>query len=290
MDIITDPYALQSRALEWRCAGKKTALVPTMGYFHEGHLALMDHGLASADKLMVSVFVNPTQFGPSEDLDTYPRDTERDSQLAREVGVDVLFMPTPEMMYSPDHDTWVEVPSFAAGLCGASRPGFFRGVATIVTKLLVLALPTMAIFGEKDFQQLSVIRRMVRDLMLPTEIIGLPTVRESDGLAKSSRNAYLTAHERLQAPALFKGLVLAHNIALGGEQDVDVLKKYVISYYADNLPDGKLDYLEFVDPESLVPMTRVDGPCQIAVALRLGKARLIDNLRINPSDRLVSEK
>lgn len=290
MDIITDPHALQTRAFEWRCAGMKTALVPTMGYFHEGHLALMDHGRTNSDKLMVSLFVNPTQFGPSEDLDSYPRDAERDAQLARDAGVDALFMPAPESMFATDHGTWVEVPGLAAGLCGATRPTHFRGVATVVAKLLVLAMPTMAIFGEKDFQQLSVIRRMVRDLMLPTTVVGRPIVREPDGLAKSSRNAYLTSGERRQAPALFKGLVLAHNMVMGGEQDVDVLKKYVISYYTENLLDGELDYLEFVDPESLALLTRVNAPCRVAVAMRLGKARLIDNLCIDPSDRLVSEK
>lgn len=290
MEILTNPYDLQARAKEWRCSGLRTALVPTMGYFHEGHLTLMDHGRKNADRLMVSLFVNPTQFGPGEDLDTYPRNAERDEALAREHGVDVLFTPTRDSMYAPDHDTWVEVPSLAAGLCGVSRPTFFRGVATVVTKLLILAMPDIAMFGEKDYQQLTLIKRMVRDLMLPTEIVGMPIVREADGLALSSRNAYLTETERAQAPQLYKGLAAARDRVAAGERDITVIRQYVESYYAKNLPLGELDYLEFVDPESLVPMTRADGPCRVAVALRLGKARLIDNLRIDPPSGRESEK
>ena len=208
MQIITDPHAFQAACLEFGRQGLTSALVPTMGALHEGHKSLMDAGRPLADKLLVTIFVNPTQFGPGEDFNNYPRDFSHDCELARASGADVLFAPENAAMYAPDHATWVEAPALAETLCGASRPGHFRGVCTVVLKLFNLARPTFALFGEKDRQQLCIIKKMAADLNLPLEVRGCPTVREADGLALSSRNKNLTEEERRQAPHIIKGLRL----------------------------------------------------------------------------------
>lgn len=281
MDIIRDPSEFQARAWQWRCSGLATALVPTMGYFHEGHLRLMDAArerVGASGKVMVSLFVNPTQFGPKEDLSAYPRDFERDSRLAESRGVDVLFAPDPSAMYAPDAATWVDVPPLAQGLCALTRPTHFRGVATVVAKLLLLAMPTVAIFGRKDWQQLAVIRRMARDLNMPVDIVGQPIVREADGLAMSSRNVYLTPEERAQAPAIHEGLRKARESVRAGERSAERVKAAFAEHVAARMPNARIDYAEVVHPDSLEPLENIDGPALMAVAVFHGKARLIDNL------------
>jgi pantoate--beta-alanine ligase len=280
MEILTDPKLLQERCFSWRCKGLSIALVPTMGSFHDGHFSLMDYGRAEADKLIVSLFVNPTQFGPQEDLDAYPRNFERDAQAAREHGVDLLFAPRPEAMYHPDHATWVEVPDLARNLCGKSRPIHFRGVATVVAKLFILAQPTLAVFGEKDFQQLAILRRMVRDLGLPVEVVGRPTVREADGLAMSSRNVYLEAEERSSAPAIRQGLKAAREWVAEGERSAAEIKRRLELFWADRLSKGRIDYVEVVDPESMAPLETIADRALVAAAVRIGSTRLIDNILI----------
>ena len=278
MNIINDPLALQRTCLNWRSEGLVVGLVPTMGYFHAGHLSLMDYARSRADRLVVSLFVNPTQFGPNEDLARYPRDPERDAALAREHGVDLLFTPDPGAMYAPDHATWIEVPSLARGLCAATRPIHFRGVATVVGKLFLLTQPSFAAFGEKDFQQLALIRRMVRDLNFPLEVVGRPIVREDDGLALSSRNVYLTPEERRAAPAIRKGLLATSEWAGGGLRSVADLTARLRAFYAEQMPMSRLDYAEVVDPDSMEPVTEIRGRALLAVALHMSKARLIDNI------------
>ncbi|MBN2140274.1 MAG: pantoate--beta-alanine ligase [Desulfovibrionaceae bacterium] len=280
MEIIKDPCLFQRQCLGWRLQGLATALVPTMGFFHHGHLSLMDFARQNADRVAVSLFVNPTQFGPAEDLAAYPRDLDRDARLAAEHGADILFTPGPEAMYAPGHCTWIEVPDLARGLCGRTRPGHFRGVATVVAKLFMLALPGLAVFGEKDWQQLAIIRRMAKDLNMPVEVVGRPTVREPDGLAMSSRNAYLSPGQRLRAAAIHRGLVDLAVRAAGGETDPAVLLGGLRRYYAENLAEADIEYLEIVDPETLEPLDLIRGPALAAAALRLGPARLIDNISI----------
>ncbi len=238
----------------------------------------MRRGRALAGKLVVSLFVNPTQFGPGEDFAAYPRDAARDAAVASRLGADLLFAPTPESMYHPDHSTWVEVPDLAAGLCGLSRPTHFRGVCTVVTKLFMLVQPTVALFGEKDWQQLAIIRRMARDLSIPVDVRGVPVVREADGLALSSRNVYLTPEERAQAPHLQKGLALAAGMAAKGETAPADLARAVRAYWAAHMPLGREDYLSFVHPDSLAPATDAATPTLAAAAVRFSRARLIDNL------------
>lgn len=281
MDIIRDPAELQRICLGWRESGDRIGFVPTMGYFHAGHLALMDAAKARAKRLVVSLFVNPTQFGPTEDLAAYPRDFERDAALAAEHGADVLFAPEREAMYQGP-DVWVDVPQVAAHLCGASRPGHFRGVATVVAKLLLLVQPHVAVFGEKDRQQLAVIRAMSRQLFLNVDIEGHPIVREADGLAMSSRNVYLTAAERAVAPNIYQGLLFARERIMAGERDAARLAQALREFYAAHVPEGRVDYATFVDTETMAPVTAVTGPVVLAVAVYLGKARLIDNLLIEP--------
>ncbi|ABB38297.1 pantoate/beta-alanine ligase [Oleidesulfovibrio alaskensis G20] len=280
MQIITSPEELQRLCLDWRCGGVKTALVPTMGYYHAGHESLMAYARERADKVVVSLFVNPAQFAPGEDLAAYPRDLSGDAEVAQRAGADVLFTPQPEAMYPQGFDTWVEIPGLSSGLCGADRPGHFRGVCTVVMKLMLLTLPRLAVFGEKDWQQLAVLRRMAKDMHLPVTIDGCPIVRETDGLAMSSRNVYLTPEERRQAPALYQGLIRARDMVAGGERDTAVLRAAVKEYWKQHLPEGREDYLEIVHPDTLQPLERVGGMATCAAAVRLGRARLIDNLAL----------
>ena len=282
MQILTTLPSLTAQTEQWRTEGQRIALVPTMGYFHEGHLSLMRRARSLADRVVVSRFVNPTQFGPTEDLDSYPRDTERDIALAGAEGVDALFQPAPESMYAPDHATRVEVPALSSVLCGASRPIHFRGVCTVVLKLFHLARPHVAVFGEKDWQQLTVIRRMVRDLNVGVDIVGHPIVREADGLALSSRNAYLTAEERAQAPNIYKGLLAVAESVRQGERDATTLLDDFKERLKREVPLGEPDYLSIVHPDTLQNLTKLTDAALIAVAVRLGRARLIDNLRLLP--------
>ena len=278
MQILTTPQELAAQCRAWHAQGEDVALVPTMGYYHAGHEDLMVHARGLAKRLVVSLFVNPAQFGPGEDLEAYPRDAERDAAIAERRGADVLFMPVPGSMYAPDHATWVEVPELAKGLCGQSRPIHFRGVCTVVLKLFLLTRADVAVFGQKDWQQQAIIRRMVRDLNVPTRIEARPTVREADGLALSSRNVYMTAEERAQAPEIRAALLYAQKLAREGETSAALLREAVLRRWSERLPLGRLDYLSIVHPESMAPLGAVDGPALMACAVRMGKARLIDNI------------
>lgn len=278
MQIITDLRTLQQTCLRWRADGQHTVLVPTMGYYHAGHESLMTYARSVGDKVVVSLFVNPTQFGPGEDLAAYPRDLERDAAIAEAAGADVLFTPQPADMFPEGHATWIEVPALAGTLCGISRPVHFRGVCTVVMKLFQLAQPRTAVFGQKDWQQLAIIRRMARDLNVPVEVVGRPIVREADGLAMSSRNVYLAAAERAQAPHIRHGLALGRALVQGGERDAAAVIEGMRRYWRDSLPLGREDYVSIVHPETLEPLTRIGDAALCAVAFNLGKARLIDNM------------
>ena len=282
MQILTTPHELEAQCRAWRKAGDDIALVPTMGYYHAGHEDLMTHARGLARRLVVSLFVNPTQFGPGEDLEAYPRDPERDAAIAAGHGADVLFRPEPGLMYAPDHATWVEVPELAKGLCGQTRPVHFRGVCTVVLKLFLLTGADVAVFGQKDWQQQAILRRMARDLNVPVRIVTRPTVREADGLALSSRNLYLTPEERAQAPEIRQGLLYARKLAEEGETSVSLLREAVLRRWAERLPLGRLDYLSVVHPESLAPLTEAGDAALMACAVRMGKARLIDNILLRP--------
>jgi len=261
-----------------RREGRRLALVPTMGYLHDGHLSLIREGGRRADVVAASIFVNPTQFGPREDLSRYPRDFEGDLAKCASAGAVAVFAPTPEVMYPPGYQTYVEVTDVSQGLCGARRPGHFRGVATIVTQLLSLFRPDVALFGEKDYQQLQVIRALNRDLHLGAEIVGMPTIREADGLAMSSRNAYLSAEERQRALSLSRGLRAAAMLLQGGTRDAEALVGAV--RHELELAGLREDYVELVDAERLTPLASV-APGQAArllVAAFSGTTRLIDNM------------
>ncbi len=276
MEIITKPAKMTAWANEQAGAGKKIVLVPTMGFFHEGHLALMKKAQERADRVVVSLFVNPIQFGPNEDLDSYPRDFARDCELAQSVGVDVLFAPDVEAMYPDGAKTRVTVAGLTSGLCGAKRPGHFDGVTTVVAKLFNIVKPQVAVFGKKDFQQLAVIRKMVRDLNWDLEIVGQPIVREADGLAMSSRNKYLSPSQRKQALCLSAAIQLARKRVRQGMDDAEAL--------VDELGDlicrekeSEIDYISVVDKDSLAPVTKLQAGSVLALAVKIGKTRLIDN-------------
>lgn len=275
MKVISSPQEMQRVALELRCEKKTVGFVPTMGFLHEGHLSLMRTAREKADVVIASIFVNPTQFGPNEDLDAYPRDFERDEKLCRDEGVDFLFYPTPENMYLPEHSVWVDEESLSGVLCGAARPGHFRGVCTVVAKLLNLTLPDFMVLGEKDAQQLRVLRRMVRDLNIPVEIVPGPTVREKDGLAMSSRNKYLSPAERAEAVCLFQALEKARELYEKGERDEAAIRWAMFAEIEKT--SATVDYLEVVDDETLRPVQALENPVLIALAVRFSGARLIDN-------------
>jgi pantoate--beta-alanine ligase len=275
MEIIKTPTEMQSVAQTLRHDGKSIGFVPTMGFLHEGHLSLMRLARERCDVLVASIFVNPTQFGPNEDLDAYPRDFERDEKLCREEGVDFLFYPSPSTMYLDGHSIWVNEEALSGVLCGAARPGHFRGVCTVVMKLLNIVLPDFMVLGEKDAQQLRVLRRMVRDLNIPVEIVPGPTVREADGLAMSSRNKYLTAQERQEALSLFQGLEKAKDLFAAGERDAAVLKAAIREIIEQT--SGLIDYLEVVDDMTLQHVQTLIKPALIALAVKFSGARLIDN-------------
>jgi pantoate--beta-alanine ligase len=277
MEIVSDPGDMQAVSLAWRELGQRIALVPTMGYFHDGHLALMRYGREHGDRLVVSLFVNPAQFGPGEDLDRYPRNLQQDMGLARGVGVDVLYTPAAAEMYPPGYQTYVTVEDLSHPLCGASRPGHFKGVATVVLKLFNQVLPHLAIFGEKDYQQLAVIKRMVADLNVPVEVVGRPIVRESDGMAMSSRNSYLSPEERRSALVLFQALTRARDLAASGETQADKILTEVQQMISQP-PHTRLDYAVLVDPETLQNLDTIQGSARLAVAAWVGGTRFIDNM------------
>lgn len=278
MKVITTPQEMQALALTWRGEGLKTGLVATMGWFHEGHLSLMRKAREMADRVVVSLFVNPMQFGPTEDLDNYPHDLERDRRLAEGEGVDVLYTPNTAVMYPDEFKTTVHVSGLTTGLCGASRPGHFDGVTTVVAKLFNQTLPHMAVFGEKDFQQLAVIRQLVKDLDFPIEIIGHPIVREQSGLAMSSRNTYLQQDEMNAAHSLSKAIAHAGKLVkekknLSPEQIKKEVAEIILSH-----PQSTIDYVDIVDRFSLKPCEQINSESVLVLAVKINqRIRLIDN-------------
>jgi len=281
MEVIQDPSGMQTMALAWRREGKRIGLVPTMGFLHEGHLSLLRIAKEHCDILVLSLFVNPTQFGPSEDLERYPKNSERDLALCEKEGVSVIFMPSASSIYAGDASVFVQEEVLSQGLCGLSRPIHFRGVLTVVAKLFNLILPDLAVFGEKDAQQLRLIKRMVRDLNFPVTIIPGPIVREKDGVAMSSRNSNLSEEEREQATVLRTSL-LAISVAVSqGEKEVSKLRALSTGLVKQH-PLAELDYVEFVDDETLQPVDLLtDRPILVAMAVQFSGARLIDNCVIN---------
>jgi pantoate--beta-alanine ligase len=276
MEIIKKIELMQELSDKWRRDGHIISCVPTMGFLHQGHIELLRIGRDKGDRLIMTIFVNPTQFGPHEDYEKYPRDTEGDLNKARSAGVDVVFMPTVEEMYPDGFQSTVTVNTITQYLCGKSRPVHFAGVTIVVAKLFNIMKPHLAIFGEKDYQQLAVIKQMVRDLNMDIDIIGLPTVRERDGLAMSSRNKYLSPEERVSALSLKKGLDLAKAMVKNGEKDSATIKNAVKELILTH-PFTEIDYVTICDPAKLTDMENVNGPSLLALAVKVGKARLIDN-------------
>ncbi|KHC91618.1 pantoate--beta-alanine ligase [Thermotoga sp. Mc24] len=276
MKIIETIEEMKKFSEEMREKKKTIGFVPTMGYLHEGHLSLVRRARDENDVVVVSIFVNPTQFGPNEDYERYPRDFERDRKLLEEENVDCIFHPSVEEMYPPDFSTYVEETKLSKNLCGRSRPGHFRGVCTVVTKLFNIVKPHRAYFGQKDAQQFRVLRRMVRDLNMDVEMIECPIVREPDGLAMSSRNVYLSPEERQQALSLYQSLKIAENLYLNGERDAEKIKEEMIKHLS-RFDKVKIDYVEIVDEETLEPVEKIDRKVIVAVAAWVGNARLIDN-------------
>lgn len=260
----------------WKKEGLSVGLVPTMGYLHEGHKSLIDKAVEENDRVVVSVFVNPIQFGPSEDLASYPRDLERDGKICEEAGADLVFHPAEGEMYFEDFCTYVDMDDLTKGLCGKSRPTHFRGVCTVVSKLFHIVAPDRAYFGQKDAQQLAVIRRMVRDLNFDLEIVGCPIVREADGLAKSSRNTYLNEEERKAAVILHKGLSEGEKLLRAGEKSAEKIVAAIRSTIESEAL-ARIDYVEVVDWNTLKPVDQIQGEVLAAVAVYIGKTRLIDN-------------
>ena len=279
MKIVGTVKEVREQVKEWKKQGLSVGFVPTMGYLHEGHKSLMDAARKGNDKVVVSIFVNPMQFGPTEDLATYPRDLDHDAALCESAGVDLIFHPEAEEMYEKDFCSFVDMTGLTEGLCGKTRPIHFRGVCTVVNKLFNIVTPDHAYFGQKDGQQLAVIKRMVRDLNMDIEIVGCPIVREEDGLAKSSRNTYLSPEERKAALILSKTVALGKELAKT-EKDankvVEAMKKNI-----ETEPMAKIDYVEAVDALSMAPVEKLEGTCMLAMAVYIGKTRLIDNTLIN---------
>jgi len=281
IEIITTVKEMQMRSDKIRCQGKTIVFVPTMGFLHEGHLSLVREGKKHGDDIIVSIFVNPTQFGPGEDLDTYPRNFERDIELLEKEGVNAVFAPNAVEIYGKNFQTHVELEKLPSHLCGLSRPVFFRGVATVVTKLFNVVKPHVTMFGQKDYQQLTVIRQMVRDLNFDIEVVGAPTVRESDGLAMSSRNTYLTPDQRISALSLNKSLKNAQTLVENGLKDADRIIDTTAKLIGSH-PKTEIDYIAICDPETLDDMKTIDKPALMALAVKIGKARLIDNMILKP--------
>jgi pantoate--beta-alanine ligase len=282
MITVTTVADVRARADATRAGGGRVGFVPTMGFFHEGHRSLMRAARADNDLVVVSLFVNPTQFGPHEDLDAYPRDLDGDAAAAASEGVDVLFVPGVDDIYPAGACTTVHVDGLTQGLCGRSRPTHFDGVTTVVAKLFSIVGPCRAYFGRKDAQQLAVIRRMTTDLNLPVDVVGCPLVREADGLAMSSRNAYLSPDERDAATVLARGLRVVGDAAASGETDASTLRRVLVETIEAE-PVVRLDYAEVVDALSLTPVATVTGDTLVAVAAFVGTTRLIDNITIEPA-------
>jgi len=275
--VLTDAQTMHAWSNEHHRAGQRIALVPTMGFLHAGHLSLVKAAQQHSDKVVVSIFVNPIQFGPKEDLSRYPRDLAGDLQKLAELGVDAVFVP--EELYGSTFDTYIEPDKLGVHLCGSSRPGHFRGVCTVVSMLFGITQCDTAIFGEKDFQQLQIIRRMNEDLWLGVEIIGMPILREADGLAMSSRNTYLSSEEREQALVLHRALRQAESLFAKGERQSSVILEHVRAIIAQ-APLARLDYAEIVDLRRLQPLAELNTPALCALAVFVGKTRLIDNIKL----------
>ncbi len=273
---------VRAQIKEWKQQGLSIGFVPTMGYLHEGHQSLIAKAVSENDRVVVSIFVNPMQFGPQEDLATYPRDFAHDTKLCEETGAHLIFHPTPEEMYLPDFCSFVDMNRLTKGLCGKTRPIHFRGVCTVVTKLFNIVTPDRAYFGEKDAQQLAVIKQMVSDLNMPLEIIGCPIIREADGLAKSSRNTYLSKEERSAALVLNRSLVAAKANLEVGERNTAKLKELIRSILEEE-PLARVDYVEVVDAMNLESVETIDKSVLVAIAVYIGKTRLIDNFTYNKS-------
>lgn len=276
MQIAYTVKEVREQVKAWRKEGLSVGLVPTMGYLHEGHASLIKKAVEDNDRVVTSIFVNPTQFAPTEDLEAYPRDMQKDSKLCETLGVDLIFHPEPEEMYAPDFCTWVDMDVLSKTLCGKSRPIHFRGVCTVVSKLFHIVTPDRAYFGQKDAQQLAIIRRMVRDLNMDIEIVGCPIVREEDGLAKSSRNTYLNEEERKAALILSQSIFLGQKMVQEGETDAAKIKAAMVEKIQSE-PLARIDYVEIVDGLSMQPVDTVQSPTLAAIAVYIGKTRLIDN-------------
>jgi pantoate--beta-alanine ligase len=279
MYVITDVKAMKAYVRVIKQKGETICLVPTMGYLHKGHLDLMRMGKGLADHLILSIFVNPTQFGPTEDLAKYPRDFEKDRELSEGVGVECIFYPDAPQMYPPGYTTYVNVEGITEGLCGASRPTHFRGVATVVAKLFNIVEPDVAVFGEKDYQQLVVIKRMVDDLNMNVKVIAHPTVREEDHLAMSSRNKYLSPEQRKNALVLSRSLKRAQELVRSGERNTSKIKSVVVDMISST-PECVIDYVEIVDPDTLRCVERIEERAVMALAVKVGATRLIDNMEL----------
>ena len=274
MQIIDNIQAMQEIGNNWS-AGKKIGFVPTMGYFHQGHLSLVGQANKQCEITVVSIFVNPSQFGPNEDFESYPRDMQRDLELLSKYKVDYVFSPNPEQMYPQDYRTWVEVEGLSSILCGASRPGHFRGVATVILKLINIIKPNFMFMGEKDFQQVTVLQTMLKDLNCETQIVSCPIIREEDGLAMSSRNIYLNPEQRKQALCLYRAIQQAQAKYKQGLRDTNLLKKQAADLIINS--GGKIDYISFVEPKTLQEVAIADDNTRIMLAVFIGKTRLIDN-------------
>lgn len=260
----------------WKNQGYSIGFVPTMGFLHEGHESLIKEARKNNDKVVVSIFINPTQFGPNEDFESYPRDLKRDSEICNSAGADLIFIPTASEMYHNKSYTFIDVNELTEGLCGAKRPGHFRGVCTVVSKLFNILTPNKAYFGEKDAQQLAVIKKMVVDLNFDIEIIGCPIIREPDGLAMSSRNTYLSKEERQAALILNKSLAKGRLALEEGEKNAEIIKKIIQTSIQSEVL-AKIDYIEIVDSENLNPIKKLQNSILVAIAVFIGKTRLIDN-------------
>ncbi len=280
MKVITSISDMQKEADLLRSRGKKIGFVPTMGYLHEGHLSLVREAKKRSDMVVMSIFVNPTQFGPDEDFDDYPRDFDRDAKIAESVGGDIVFYPDVREVFPENYLTYIEVQKITKVLCGLSRPTHFRGVTTIVSKLFNIVKPHLAVFGQKDAQQAFVIKRMVEDLNFDIEIVVAPIVREKDGLAMSSRNTYLTPEQRKQAIMLYQSLMTAKKLIDTGERNALVIKEQMRKII-EKQPDAMIDYIEIVDTTNLQPLMKLRGEILIALAVKIGKPRLIDNIIVH---------
>jgi len=280
MEILTTKNEVKLQIKKWKEQGLSIGFVPTMGFLHEGHLSLITHSVADNARTVVSIFVNPTQFGPDEDFDSYPRDLDRDAILCENAGADVIFHPEADNMYGENFSTYVDIHNLGDELCGKSRPTHFKGVCTVVSKLLNIVTPDSAYFGQKDAQQLAVIRRMVRDLDMNVRIIGCPIIREADGLAKSSRNTYLNKQERQAALVLHQALLLGQQLIQDGERSTARLIQ-AMTEKVQAEPLARIDYIEIVDGDELKKTDRVSGQILAAMAVYIGKTRLIDNFTMS---------